>query len=429
MFDSRRPQLTTLPGDGAATAGVGFASAEGVSWLRTSLGRCALAAGLACASITFGAAHAARADDAADLRAVGRAIFFDRTLSKPRGTSCSSCHDPARAFSGDNGSANGLPRGSRPGHFARRTSPSLLYLKYVPTFRFHQEGDDPSVEPFGGFFWDGRADSIRALARQPLLNPEEMNNGNAAAIAAKVARAPYAAELARLTGPAADAEATLDAVGRALEAYLTSAEMSPFSSRFDAYVRGAGTLTAIERRGLALFEDLGKGACSACHLVAVASHDPVASLLTDFGYEAVGVPRNTRVPGRRPADLGLCERRDDQTPSSDPTYCASFRTPSLRNVAVRRSFMHNGTFLRLRDVVAFYATRATDPRRWYPSGVSFDDVPARYRRQVSVTSPPYNRKVGDAPALNDAEIDAVVAFLGTLTDAAYASAAPRNAGR
>ena len=82
--------------------------------------------------------------------------------------------------------------------------------------------------------------------------------------------------------------------------------------------------------------------------------------------------------------------------------------------------MHNGTFLRLRDVVAFYATRATDPRRWYPSGVPFDDVPARYRRQVSVMSPPYNRKIGDAPALNDDEIDAVVAFLRTLTDAAYA---------
>ncbi len=116
------------------------------------------------------------------LAALGRAIFFDTNLSEPRGTSCASCHDPERAFTGTNHSTNGLPRGSRPGHFARRTSPSLLYLRYVPTFRFAQEGngDDPQAAPFGGFFWDGRADSIRALTRQPLLNPDEMNNRDGA---------------------------------------------------------------------------------------------------------------------------------------------------------------------------------------------------------------------------------------------------------
>ena len=83
--------------------------------------------------------------------------------------------------------------------------------------------------------------------------------------------------------------------------------------------------------------------------------------------------------------------------------------------------MHNGTFTSLRDVVAFYATRDTNPKRWYPSGVSFDDVPRRFRGRVNVSSPPYGRRVGDPPALTDAEIDAIVAFLGTLTDAAYAA--------
>jgi cytochrome c peroxidase len=77
--------------------------------------------------------------------------------------------------------------------------------------------------------------------------------------------------------------------------------------------------------------------------------------------------------------------------------------------------MHNGVFTRLRDVVAFYASRATDPPRWYPGG-AFDDLPAAYREYVDMATAPYNRRVGEAPALDDGEIDAVVAFLETLTD-------------
>jgi cytochrome c peroxidase len=360
-----------------------------------------------------------RSDDVAALATLGRLIFFDRDLSEPRGTSCASCHDPTRAYSGDNGSKVGLPRGSRARHFARRTSPSLLYLKYVPRFRFFQEGDDPQSAPYGGFFWDGRADSLRELARLPLLNPDEMNNGDAATIASKIARASYSAEFVRLVGATRDPETILGGVGRAVEAYLTTTEMAPFTSRFDAFVRGVASLTPVERRGLALFEEPSKGACSACHVVATTGHDPAGSLFTDFGYDAVGVPRNRLAPRRREPDLGLCERRDTQTSTEDAAFCVSFRTPSLRNVAVRTSFMHNGAFTRLRDVVSFYATRATAPRRWYPSGVLFDDSPARFRRQINVTSPPYDRHPGDPPALSDEEIDAVVAFLRTLTDAAF----------
>jgi cytochrome c peroxidase len=100
-------------------------------------------------------------------------------------------------------------------------------------------------------------------------------------------------------------------------------------------------------------------------------------------------------------------------------WCSSFRTPTLRNVAVRQAFMHNGTFNRLRDVVAFYATRATDPLRWYKLKVKFDDVPAKFRGQVNINSIPYNRQSGDVPALSDQDIDAIVAFLRTLTDAEF----------
>jgi cytochrome c peroxidase len=248
-----------------------------------------------------------------------------------------------------------------------------------------------------------------------------MNNRDGASIAAKVRVAAYGPSFARVFGGALDdPEATLNAVGRALEAFLTSDEMAPFSSKFDGYVRRTETLSSVELSGLALFKDPAKGGCASCHIVDDAGRDPATSLFSDFGYDALGVPRNDRVPGTRKPDLGLCERTDKATPSDNPMYCVSFRTPSLRNVAVRRSYMHNGAFTSLRDVVAFYATRATNPGRWYKSGVKFDDVPAQYRSHVNTASPPYNRREGDRPALSDQEIDAIVAFLKTLTDARYA---------
>src|SRR5215469_2538780 len=73
--------------------------------------------------------------------ALGRAIFFDPALSEPPGTSCASCHTPEKAFSGNHGSSIGVARGSRPDHFARRNTPSLLYLRYVPRFHFYADDD------------------------------------------------------------------------------------------------------------------------------------------------------------------------------------------------------------------------------------------------------------------------------------------------
>jgi cytochrome c peroxidase len=358
---------------------------------------------------------------------LGRAIFFDTNLSEPRGTSCASCHDPDHAFSGNNGSTSGVPRGSRPGHFARRSSPSVMYLKYAPKFHFAMDDDDDLQEaPHGGLFWDGRVDSIRELVRQPLLNPDEMNNRDLRGVAEKIKGAPYAdafrAEFGSVLG---NVEATVDAVGRVVEAFLTSKEMAPFSSRYDAYVTGRGKLTPYEMQGLRLFKDPAKGGCSGCHRLYDTGRDPSLSMFTDYGFDAVAVPRNDKLPSSRKPDLGLCERTDKQTPSSQPVYCAAFRTPSLRNVAVRTSYMHNGAFSNLRDVVAFYATRATDPKRWYKSGVKYEDVPAKFRGQINVSSIPYNRREGDVPALNDQEIDAIVAFLHTLTDARFETSVAR----
>ena len=75
--------------------------------------------------------------------------------------------------------------------------------------------------------------------------------------------------------------------------------------------------------------------------------------------------------------------------------------------------------LKSAGTVAFYATRGTDPKRWYGPGPAFDDMPEKDRVNVNTSRVPYDRGVGEAPRLDDGEIDAIVAFLQTLTDAEY----------
>jgi cytochrome c peroxidase len=356
--------------------------------------------------------------------ALGRKIFFDPGLSEPPGTSCASCHDPAHGYAGNNGSTSGVARGSRPGHFARRNTPSVLYLRFVRRFHYHWEEDAPLPDAFGGFFWDGRSDSLAALVEQPLTNPDEMNVRDRAGLLQKLRAAPYANQLRAELGPAAldTPERAIAALGAAIEMFLLSDEMTPFSSRYDDYLRGRASLTPLELHGMAVFRDPEKGNCASCHKLVPSSPDPARSLFTDFGYEALAAPRNSKIPANQDpgtVDLGLCGRNDPRSHTNDPRLCGSFRTPSLRNVAVRQSYLHNGVFSRLRDVVAFYATRGTDPKRWYPRGLQYDDLPENYHSFVNERLAPYDRHEGQRPRLDDRDIDAIVAFLGSLTDAPF----------
>ena len=87
----------------------------------------------------------------------------------------------------------------------------------------------------------------------------------------------------------------------------------------------------------------------------------------------------------------------------------------------RQVFFHNGKFKSLKDALTFYVQRDTAPEKWYsrnPDGTinKFDDLPPRWRSNVNTTEVPYDRNPGDAPALSDAEVDAIIVFLRTLTD-------------
>ena len=98
------------------------------------------------------------------------------------------------------------------------------------------------------------------------------------------------------------------------------------------------------------------------------------------------------------------------------SLCGAFKVPTLRDVAIDKAFFHNGAITSLRDAVAIYATRDTDPAHWYPGGHKFNDMPAAFDANVNIKEVPYDRKLGEKPRIDDSDIDALVAFLKTLTD-------------
>ena len=351
---------------------------------------------------------------------LGKQIFFDTNLSEPRGLSCSSCHAPEQDFSGNNAGTFGAALGSRPGISGLRNTPGLSYASFTPPFHFEKD-ENGKLIPVGGFFRDGRADSLAAQAEKPLFNPREMNNSDPRSLAGKMAAGSYAAFFRQLGGQDifAHPDRALAVAAQALQAFERTSVFHPFASRYDDYIQGRGTLTAEERRGLALFKNPQKGNCASCHTMNDKSPDGRDSLFTDYTYDSLGLPRNLNITdngNRAFFDLGLCGPERSSPRPGDTSLCGAFKVPSLRNVAKRKFYFHNGVFTSLHDAVAFYATRDTNPQRWYPEGRKFNDLPPQYRGNVNTDEVPYNRKAGEQPALTDDDIDALAAFLKTLSD-------------
>ena len=387
----------------------------------------------------------------AQLSALGRAMFNDPGLSAAGRLSCASCHDPATAF-GPNARTPSPFADADPAHAGTRAIPSLRYAQFAGRFTEHTVDDEEThgVDggPTGGFTWDGRADTAREQALIPLFDAREMGNADEAALARRVAAAPYAAQFRQaFSAPGrdvfADSKQVVAWVALAFEVFEQGPGFAPFDSRYDRFLAGRETLSPTELRGLALYRDPAKGNCDTCH-PSRRSSSGRAPLFTDAGFIAVAAPRRAGLPplpasaSLHPvasqargaeADLGLC--RSGRTGlTDDPSFCGRFRTPTLRNVALRASFFHNGSIRSLRDAVAFYATRDTDPGRWYSRDAdgrvrAYDDLPAGMAASVN-REVPFEPLPGGKPRLDDRDIDDIVAFLKTLTDADARAAVPET---
>lgn len=353
------------------------------------------------------------------LAAVGDQLFHDTRLSASGRLACASCHVAERGHADPLGSF--LPMGGLAmDQQGLRSTPSARYLDQAGAFRFDAQGN-----PQGGLFWDGRADDRVAQARGPLFNDHEMANVSVATLATKLRAAPYLSELLRSAGLPASAsdEQLLQASLQALAGYQAQdTAFHAFSSKFDAVRDGRASFTAAEARGLAAFNDPQRGNCSACHSSQAAPNAPAnaRALFTNHRYFALGVPRNQSKATADPAffDLGLCgPQRSDLANRSD--LCGKFRVPSLRNVALTGPYFHNARFTTLEEVVGFYATRESDPARWYPvvngQVQRYNDLPAAYQGNL-FRGAPFNRRPNQPPALTPQDVSDIVAFLRTLSD-------------
>ncbi len=412
----------------------------------------------------------------------GKALFFDASLSASGRQSCSTCHVPSRAFTANPATDHGLPvpLGGRnmdlPGF---RNAPSLMYAALTPRF-FLDDGT-----PTGGFFRDGRVSSLAVQAQQPFVTEFEMANQDATEVLSRLRASP--ASLAAFVGAfgedvLTDATRTLADMGNAIAAYETEGpEFAPFTSKYDSWLEGSAQLSAAELRGLALFNNPGKGNCTACHPSERQGYSDHA-LFTDFTYDNIGVPRNWNIPANLPHpqspvsgvpldylpseqnvpaaaeyayyDMGLCgpfaPPADDPNPrprfTQTTTLCGLFKVPTLRNIALTAPYFHNGAFPSLHQVLQWYVTRDINNNTgnnptpvpagpggnpYFPAGTAYlaadgspdlfqyNDLPVDFDANVNIGEVPYTPPTfagGQAPTLNAAEIDDVVAFLCTLTD-------------
>jgi cytochrome c peroxidase len=350
---------------------------------------------------------------------LGAKIFLDTSLSASRNQSCASCHADSSGGAQENAltAQLGGPLGDLQGG---RSSPMARYLDRNTDFFIGAEGT-----PTGGFFWDGRASSLADQAGGPFLNPVEMAMPNKASVVLRLSLAGYADEFRKVYGANVfdDVDSAYAKMTQAIAAFETeNSKFHSYSSKYDAFLAGKATLSDQESRGLTLFNSPEKGNCAACHPSEVGA-DGKPPLFTDFTYDNLGVPRNTELQANADPthfDLGLCQSAN--TLAKDKAeFCGAFKVPSLRNVALRQAYFHNGKFKTLKDALTFYVQRDTNPEKWYPAKADgsidkFNDLPEIYKANVNTTEAPYNRTAGAAPALSDAEVDDVVAFLRTLSD-------------
>lgn len=391
----------------------------------------------------------------------GQKIFFDQALSGSGKMSCASCHSPDFAYGPPNnlsvqfGDVDLKKQG-------QRAVPSLRYTQYTPAYADLLDNPDGiSVPgPGGGLTWDGRAATLAQQASIPLLAANEMANASPQQVVDKVRLASYAPLLRQAFGDhALDAtDAAFANVLAALQAFqLEDPSFHPYSSKFDLYAGNkiGGSLTAAETRGLKLFADPNGANCASCHYQG-AGLNGSSGLFTDFSYEAIGVPRNRAIAANNdPAyfDTGLCgpNRTDhpDKPDGSNP-FCGMFKAPSLRNVATRTTFFHNGAIHSLEQAIRFYNTRDSMPQLWYPTvggtpkatpdsgfptyglittqyvgGVvqKFDDLPSKYRGNIDTQLPMDGRAPGSAPPMSENDIADLICFLKTLTDGYQPSSA------
>lgn len=313
----------------------------------------------------------------AEQAALGERLFFDKRLSVNDQVSCATCHVPSEGFVDHKAKSDGVY-----GRDGQRNTPTVLNAM------FHASQ-----------FWDGRAKDLEEQAKLPILNPVEMGMKDGHAVEVKLAAVPaYAADFARLYG-----KLDFASVAHAIAAYERT--QASGNSPFDHFVAGeSDQLDPQARRGWALFN--GKARCNACH-----AFNRVSSLFSDQKFHNIGISAHKTNFSKlaRQAEVAVQtankQQIDELALQTDYSELGrylvtkqrhdigAFKTETLRNIGITAPYMHDGSLPTLWDVVDHY-NRGGLANPYLDGGI----------QRLGLTEP---------------EIDDLVAFLFTLTDARY----------
>src|SRR5438094_3828380 len=314
--------------------------------------------------------------------ALGQKLFFDGRLSADGTVACSTCHDPARAFTDGRPTSVGIK-----GRIGQRNAPTILNALSNKTQ-----------------FWDGRVKTLEEQAALPIVNPVEMGQPSLDAAVARIAAiTEYQDAFRKVFGGPPNARDLLRAIASYERTQLS------FDSPFDRFI--AGDSTAIDdaaKRGWALFNTRAR--CNKCHALTEQKRDATYFTDNDFHNIGIGIIRHNVVALARQAEQTI---KSDDTSQIDRAAIqtdmtalgrflitrierdiAAFKTPGLRNVLVTGPYFHDGSQETLWDVMDHYN-----------KGDGLQD--------------PYLDEDIQPLALTEDDIDDVVAFLASLTSADY----------
>lgn len=312
--------------------------------------------------------------------ALGRRLYFDMRLSADGTLSCATCHDVSRGFTDQRPVSEGIRD-----QLGRRNAPTTMNALLLQTQ-----------------FLDGRAPTLEEQAKLPILNPIEMGMKDGAQAVAAIADDPeYQTLFERAYGRAPNFED----VGRAIAAFERT--LIFLDAPFDDFLRGETDAISPEaREGWTLFN--GKARCVSCHWL-----NPSSPIGSNNRFHNIGVAarhQDFEALARKAADA---LRRDDSAQAIDELAVGSdlselgrfmvtrnradigaFKTSQLRNVGITQPYMHDGSLQTLWDVMDHY-NKGGEANPFLDGGI-------------------------EPLALSESEIDAVVAFMFTLTDARFA---------
>jgi cytochrome c peroxidase len=238
---------------------------------------------------------------------LGKQLYFDTRLSKDNTISCATCHNPAMGWSDAGPTSTGI-NGQKGG----RRAPPVSNAAFAPLQ-----------------FWDGRAPSLEEQAKGPVANPIEMGNTHELMLRTVQDIPGYVKEFEQVFGTSI---VTVDLVAEAIAAFERTVVTT--DSPFDRYVRGEdNALSKLEKQGLEIFN--GKGHCTACHW---------GGYFSDGRFHNLGV---------KPTDPSKPDEGRFAI-TKDSADIGAFKTPTIRDVALRAPYMHNGSEKTLEEVVDLY---------------------------------------------------------------------------